>query len=339
MASTRNGEDAVVSGNSLAALPNTPLFLANALQIHGAKENILRSAAIRGLCGCMRHLRPLLCVAALASSFTAWAAAPAHAQALHEILAQPFDHPLSLARGTLDPIGPGAEYYTHDDACRVLRNWGWTHCSGVDAMVSERSGGIATLVVEKPNSDGHVVFGNWGNTDRRVAVASLWDGFVAGLKRQARETGSLITPSGWAVEPTLDRDHNLLFYAFSMDWDGHPLLNAKIAIFDRRGYVAFRIVPVGESISKQGLEKLVRTVSASYRPAEGEAYDDFENGDRIAQDGPIGALAQMVDVPLRHKQKTFTRRIENMVRRGLLPVALILLAGMIYLAAGRAKTD
>jgi len=287
----------------------------------------------------MKHFRSLVCVAALASCFLAGAVLPVRAQALGEILARPFDKPLTLTRGTLDPIGPGAEYYTHDDACRVLRNWGWTHCSGVDAMVSERSGGIATLVVEKPNSDGHVIFANWGRSDRRVAVASLWDGFVAGLKKQAKETGSLITPSGWAVEPTLDRSHDLLFYAFSMDWDGHPLMNAKVAIFDRRGYVAFRIVPVGESISKKDLEKLVRTISASYRPAEGEAYDDFEDGDRIAQDGPLGALAEMVDIPLHHKQKTFTHRLENMVRRGLLPLTLILLAGMIYLAAGRTKAD
>ncbi|HVW57458.1 MAG TPA: DUF2167 domain-containing protein [Rhizobiaceae bacterium] len=287
----------------------------------------------------MKHLRSLLCVAALAPCFLAGVAAPAHAQALHEILARPFDHPLTLARGTLDPIGPGAEYYTHEDACRVLHNWGWTHCKGVDAMVSERSAGIATLVVEKPNSDGHVTFANWDHADRRLAVASLWDGFVAGLRRQAKETGSLITPSGWAVEPTLDRDHDLLFYAFSMDWDGHPLMNAKAAIFDRRGYIAFRIVPVDESISKKGLEKLVRTISASYRPAEGEAYDDFENGDNIAPDGALGAVAEMVDVPLHHRQRTFTHSVENVVRRGWLPLLLILLAGMIYLATGRTKAD
>jgi Protein of unknown function (DUF2167) len=263
----------------------------------------------------------------------------AQAQAVGQILARPFDKPLTLSRGTLDPVGPGAEYYTHEDACRVLRNWGWTRCRGVDAMVSERSVGIATLVIEKPNTDGHVTYEGWDDSDRKVELSALWDGFVAGLRKQARETGSLITPTGWAVEPTLDRSRHLLYYALSMDWDGHPLLNAKAAIFDRNGYVTFRIVPVDETISREGLKKLVETVSASYRSFEGSAYDDYEDGDRLATDGVLGVLSELVDIPYRHKQSSLTHRVEKVLRRGWLPLILILLAGMIYLAAGRAKAD
>jgi len=327
-------------GVVMASSAENPLHPARMpLQCHNSNGNIRRSAAICGLCGRMKHFWPILCAAGLAAVFLAGAPSSAHAQALGEILARPFHYPLALERGTLDPIGPDAEYYTHEDACRVLHNWGWTHCKGVDAMVSERSAGIATLVVEKPNQDGHITFDNWDHSDRRVEVTSIWDSFVAGLRRQAKETGSLITPSGWAVQPTLDHDHNLLFYAFALDWDGHSLLNAKLALFDRRGYVAFRIVPVDESISKQGIVKLVRLVSAAYRPAQGEAYDDFEDGDRIAQDGSLGALAEMIDVPLHHREKTLTHQVETMLRRGWLPLVLILLAGVIYLAAGRTKAD
>jgi hypothetical protein len=309
------------------------------LQSHNSKGNILRNAVTCGPCGLMKRFRPLLCATGLAALLLAGTQPSAQAQALGEILARPFDHPLTLERGTLDPIGQGAEYYTHGDACRVLRNWGWSHCKGVDAMVSERSAGIATLVVEKPTGDGHVVFDNWDSSDRRLEVASIRESFVAGLRKQAKETGSLITPAGWAVKPTLDRDRNLLFYAFALDWDGHSLLNAKLALFDRRGYVAFRIVPVDKGISKQGIVKLVRMISAAYQPAQGEAYDDFEDGDRVAQDGTLGALAEMVDVPLRHSRKTLAHRVETWLRRGWLPLLLILLAGVIYVAAGQAKAD
>jgi uncharacterized membrane-anchored protein len=244
------------------------------------------------------HLALLVLALALAPAVL-WRPDTASAQIVGEITPRPFQAPLALTRGVLNPIGPGAEYFSRADSCHVLRSWGWKNCmTVVDAMVSAHPAGIATLVVEKPRSEGHVNFDSWDASDRSGQINRIWEGFVADLRKEAKKSGSMITPSGWTVEPTLDRKRHVLFYALAMQWDGHTVVNAKAAIFDRRGYVVLRIVPVQEMISPQGLTSLVQTAAAAYRPAPGQAYDDFAPGDAEASDGALGALADMVDVTI-----------------------------------------
>lgn len=244
------------------------------------------------------HLALLILALALAPA-AFWRPDAASAQIVGEITPRPFQAPLVLTRGALDPIGPGAEYFSRADSCHVLRSWGWKNCmTVVDAMVSARPAGIATLVVEKPRSEGHASFDSWDASDHSGEINRIWQGFVADLRKEAKKSGSMITPSGWTVEPTLDRKRHVLFYALAMQWDGHTVVNAKAAIFDRRGYVVLRIVPVEDMISPEGLKSLVQTATAAYRPAPGQAYDDFAPGDAEAADGALGALADMVDVTI-----------------------------------------
>lgn len=208
-----------------------------------------------------------------------------------------FTEPLSLYRGKISPASQDALYLDETDICRLLtEEWGWESCDGVEAMIIDHAPGVDTLMVESPNSEGYVKFDDWDDADRQTEIDAIWKDFVEGSKAQGKAVGQEIVPVKWLVYPTLNREKSYLYYAILINWNGEPVVNVKASLFDRKGYIPFRLIPLDSNISTAELEQLVEVSLGSYEAESQQAYFNFESGDKVAAVGALGVLAALVGV-------------------------------------------
>ncbi len=210
-----------------------------------------------------------------------------------------FQAPLHLSRGELMPASADAVYLDHGDSCRlIVDHYGWSPaaCEAVETVIADYDAGIDTIIVEAPNSDGYVSFDDWTAMDSDEAIDAIWAKLVDGARRQSADSGYDIRMADWRIRPHLNKDRGYLYYATLIEWDGETLVNVKATLFDRHGYVTFRIVPVADVPSAAELTAMVERVLEGYRPKETMAYRDFRSGDKVAGIGLIGVLATLAGV-------------------------------------------
>ncbi|MCK5621429.1 MAG: DUF2167 domain-containing protein [Alphaproteobacteria bacterium] len=208
-----------------------------------------------------------------------------------------FTEPLSLYRGKISPISPDSLYLNDEDRCNYMINeWGWGSCDGIEALIFGLAPGIDTVMVETPNSEGYVKFDDWEDADRQDEIDTIWNEFAESAKEQGKALGESIVPVRWYVQPTLNKEKSYLYYAILIDWEGEIVINAKASLFDRNGYVAFRLTPESSSLSESELQRLVEISLDAYQPEAKQAYFDFQDGDKVAAVGAIGVLATLVGV-------------------------------------------
>lgn len=178
----------------------------------------------------------------------------------------------------------------------MMNEWGWSSCDGIEAMIFGLAPGIDTMMVETPNSDGYVKFDDWEGADRQDEIDTIWNEFAESAKLQGEALGESIVPVRWYVQPTLNKEKSYLYYAILIDWEGEMVINAKASLFDRSGYVAFRLTPESSDLSETELQQLVEISLNTYQPEAQQAYFDFQDGDKVAAVGAIGVLAALVGV-------------------------------------------
>ena len=232
----------------------------------------------------------------LTIAFVSFSTQPAIVWA-QEINPIPFTQALSVSRGSVTPASQDAVYLTQKDMCAyVTQSWGWSDCTGVDAMIWGQIPGVDTTIVETPNSAGYVTFEDWEGEDKEAVIRDIEENLRVGLRAQAEATGSDIAFTGWSVYPTLDREKQMMYYATNLRWDGDDTVNITATVFDRRGYVEFMIVPSAANVTAAQTEKLITNTLASYTPTVGENYAAWETGDKIAAVGAVGVLAALAGV-------------------------------------------
>ncbi len=210
-----------------------------------------------------------------------------------------FTQTLNLSRGSLSPSSPDAVYLNADESCRLMQEvngWRKESCRVLENVIVSYLPGVESLIVEKPNAEGYVKFDDWDTDEKNAQIEKIWDQLVISTKEQGKRTGETIFPVKWVVYPTLNKDKSYMYYAFMLDWAGEKVVNVKASLFDRRGYIPFRFVPVATDLSENELTRLVETTLASYMPAKSESYFDFHDGDKVAAAGALGVLATLVGV-------------------------------------------
>jgi uncharacterized membrane-anchored protein len=208
-----------------------------------------------------------------------------------------FTEPLSLYRGKISPVSPDSLYFNDEDRCNILmKEWGWSSCDGIEAMIVGLAPGIDTLMIETANSDGHVKLDDWEDANRQDEIDAIWNDFVEGSRAQGKALGESIEPVRWYVYPTLNKEKSYLFYAVLIDWEGEMIINAKASLFDRQGYIPFRLIPESADLSEAELQRLVEISLNAYLPKTQQAYFDFQDGDKVAAVGALGVLATLVGV-------------------------------------------
>ncbi len=235
----------------------------------------------------------------VAVSLVAFTAMPALAPAQTTYDPVNFTEPLKLSRGSLTPLSPEGIYLTHEESCEfVVTEFGWveSQCAGLENLVFGSPSDLDTLIVEKPNSEGYVEFDDWEDGAPREAIDEIWESYVEGTKAQSERLGVDIAAKGWKVYPTLDQQRAFMFYAIELDWGGDAITNITATLFDRKGYITFKLVPVSEDLDESQMEGLVRQVLESYRPAPDQAYANYTTGDKVAAAGAVGVLATLMGV-------------------------------------------
>lgn len=209
----------------------------------------------------------------------------------------PFVEPLNLSRGKLSPGWGEGSIVSKEMYCDfMLNDWGWTSCEGVDGFVTYYREDIDTLVVSSPNSDGYVEFDDWHNAGRDDIIKEIRNELDVGLRAQGEQLGVEISFANWVVYPTLNEEGRYLYYAFNTLWDGNVVTNIKASLFDRKGYVAFMLVPVSENPSEGEVKDLVAAIANGYTPVQAQSYAAFTSGDKIATAGVVGVLASLMGV-------------------------------------------
>ena len=210
-----------------------------------------------------------------------------------------FTEPLSLSRGSLSPASPDSVYLTHDDSCKFVQKefaWEPSSCDEFENIIAYHVPGSDTVIVEKPNTTGFVKFDDWDKETSKEEIQAIWDEMVQGTKDQGEKLGVSITPLKWVVYPHLDRKNNYMYYAILTRWDKQDQINIKATLFDRLGYVTFRIVPEGVDFNEAQLTQMVENTLNSYSTAPQQSYFDFQDGDKVAAVGAVGVLATLVGV-------------------------------------------
>jgi len=227
-----------------------------------------------------------------------------------------FTQPLKLSRGSLFPKSQNSIYLSHNDSCSFIqREFGWEkdNCYLIENIVFGHLTGIDTLIIEKPNSEGYVKFDDWDRENSKDEITAIWNEMVEGSKEQSKVLGYDVTPVKWVVYPNLDKKKSYMYYAILINWNGELVINAKATLFDRTGYVAFRIVPDKEDISEAELTRIVETMLRSYYPNNEQSYFDFQDGDKVAAAGALGVLATLIGV-----------KYGKSIATGLVAMALVL---------------
>jgi hypothetical protein len=210
----------------------------------------------------------------------------------------PFSEPLALSRGWLEPGQPGSATLGEADACRyVTEEWGWRDCGGIEAFVIDHAPGLEILLVYEPGQRGYVRLDDWHAAGRSDAIFVIESELRETFAEQSLRIEKPIEFVRWRIYPTLNDAKNYLYFATDVLWDRAPHIIIRAAIFDRRGYVVFDIVPADRNIGAAATERLIEASLERYRSTERESYGAFRPGDHVAPLGAVGVLATLVGVP------------------------------------------
>ncbi|KSV66635.1 hypothetical protein N182_35035 [Sinorhizobium sp. GL2] len=209
---------------------------------------------------------------------------------------QNFTQPLKLKRGEISPIGLEGIYLTLEEQCLYNKNEnGWTDagCEQLDRMVFP-GGDIDTVAISKPVSDGRVLLDaeEWSSSD----IDDMTESLKTSLREQGQRVRRKIEFVGWVVYPKMNTAMAYQYYATRISWDGNPQISIKANVFDRYGYVPVQIIATAENLTESEIEALIGKFIAAYKPNNGGAYFESQDGDKIAAYGAMTVLAGAMGV-------------------------------------------
>jgi uncharacterized membrane-anchored protein len=243
------------------------------------------------------HFRDNLIFLCVALCITAEGPALAQSDGEPEYAPVNFTQELPLTRGKLSPSSDSAVYLSSSESCKFAKNeWGWQSCPELENIVFEYTHDIDTMIVRKPNDEGHVKFDDWEDDGNQDEIDTIWDDLVLGSVEQGKRLGVELRPVRWLQYPKLDRNRNILYYSYWMHWGGDEYAIIKASKFDRKGYVTFDIIPSQPDANLIDTAGLVDVAMTGYAPDESQTYADFSAGDKVAAVGAVGVLAALVGV-------------------------------------------
>ncbi len=135
---------------------------------------------------------------------------------------------------------------------------------------------------------GYVKMDDWGDLD----VDALWDSYIEGARQQSLDFGYEVKPLRWIIEPTLNHEHAVAYYAFEIQFgDEPPLVNMVIYDFGRHGYEEMTMVQDSSAFAISSADFIARSIADAYDFGPGSDYADFSDGDTVAAVGAAGLVA------------------------------------------------
>ena len=151
--------------------------------------------------------------------------------------------------------------------------------SGADTIYVEHEGG------------GYVSIDDWKNVDANAMIKELNDNAKKIAQDRKAKNISYATNLSWVHKPQLDRQKNMVYYAYKVEWSDDDLsLESLSLVLGRKGYTTVTFVTTyDENISLAATSKKNKDKASTFIYDEGEMYSNFKTGDKVAAVG-IGAL-------------------------------------------------
>ena len=140
---------------------------------------------------------------------------------------------------------------------------------------------------------GFVQMDDWDELD----LGDLWESYVDGAKEQTKLFGYEVKPLRWIVEPTLDREKAVAYYALEVQFGQEPpLVNMIVFDFGRYGYEQMTLVQDSSAFPAAGAGGIATRIADAYAFGPEADYGDFREGDMVAAVGAGGLIAAALGV-------------------------------------------
>ena len=151
--------------------------------------------------------------------------------------------------------------------------------SGADTIYVEHEGG------------GYVSIDDWKNVDTNAMIKELNDNAKTVVQDRKAKNLPYATKFSWVHKPQLDRQKNMVYYAYKVEWSDDAIsLESLSLVLGRKGYTTVTFVTnYDKNISLAAVSKRNKDKASTFIYDEGEMYSNFKTGDKIAAVG-IGAL-------------------------------------------------
>jgi len=197
----------------------------------------------------------------------------------------------------------GETYYFlgPEDARTVLTEWGNPPESAQDVLGMVFPAGKTFLdqtwaAVVTYEDSGHVDDSEAGSVDYDALLKSAQAAEVAENEARAAAGYGAVHVVGWAQPPTYDTARHHLIWARHIRFEGETTetLNYDLRLLGRTAYLSLNLVatmPELEAVRRDA-ERLAKAVTFN----SGQAYADFQQGDRLASFGVGGLVASGLGV-------------------------------------------
>ncbi len=135
---------------------------------------------------------------------------------------------------------------------------------------------------------GYVPMGDWSELD----ADAVWNGYVAAAREPAGALDIRVTPLGWVIEPTLDRENAVAYYAIEARLgSAEPVVNLSVYDFGRGGYERITLVARTSDFDAENAEQIARSLAEAHEFAPNRSYGDYRLGDSVAPVSVAGVIA------------------------------------------------
>ena len=140
---------------------------------------------------------------------------------------------------------------------------------------------------------GYVKMDDWDELD----VDDLWESYVEGARVQSERFGIEVRPLRWIVQPTLDQQAAVAYYALEVQFGQEtPLVNMVVMDFGRYGYEELTLVQDSASFPVEAAQEMAASIAGAHSFGAQASYFDFQEGDQVAAVGAAGLVAAALGV-------------------------------------------
>ena len=141
------------------------------------------------------------------------------------------------------------------------------------------------------SGSGYVSIEDWKNVDTNAMLKELNDNSKAIAQERKAKNLPYVTNASWIHKPQLDRQKNMVYYAYKLEWgDGSITLESSSLVLGKGGYTKITFVTnYDENLSLPTASKRNKNKASTFIYDQEEMYSNYKTGDKVAAVG-IGAL-------------------------------------------------
>ncbi len=163
--------------------------------------------------------------------------------------------------------------------------------SGTEAMLYDRKD--KTIVYFRKLGSGYVKIDDWPTVDADAMLKEIKENTERNNALRKERGISAIHVQDWLQPPRLDlKNHSVRWTVDAVEEDGSSLVNSVALVLGRDGYERLTWIGTKEQFS----DSVLKVGLDSFAFANGKRYEDYVEGDKIAEYGVAGLVASALGV-------------------------------------------